>query len=64
MPSGKQAARAIACALILAMLQGCANASGGDFCDIYEPVYTHDRDTEETRQQADANNAAWLELCS
>lgn len=63
MPSGKPRARAIACALMLLTLQGCAGVSGGDFCDIYQPVYTHDEDTEETRRQADVNNAAWMELC-
>jgi hypothetical protein len=59
----KPRARATACALILLTLQGCASASGGDFCALYQPVYTADADTEETKRQADGNNAVWLALC-
>lgn len=46
------------------MLQGCAGASSGDFCDIYQPVYTAAADSAETRRQADLNNAVWAALCT
>jgi hypothetical protein len=60
----RQPVHAIACAAILTMLGGCGIASRGDFCSIYAPVYTAREDTAETRQQADANNALWMELCN
>ncbi len=48
---------------MLVMLSGCATNTAGDFCLIYKPVYTSDLDTEETRDQADQNNAVYQELC-
>lgn len=45
------------------MLSACANGSAGDFCAVYMPVYTSAQDTEQTRLQADLNNAVWFELC-
>lgn len=45
------------------MLSACAGDSRAEFCQLYRPVYTHADDTEETRRQADVNNAVWLELC-
>lgn len=54
----------IASGLILTTLSACGTSSPvRDFCLIYEPIYHSPADTEETRQQADRNNAAWLELC-
>ncbi len=51
--------------MILAMQQGCVNASqGGDFCMLYKPVYTTPKDTELTKQQVDNNNVVWIELCN
>jgi hypothetical protein len=41
----------------------CARVSPASFCALYIPVYTAAADTEETRRQADANNAVWLSLC-
>lgn len=58
-----RAAFATACAAILLTLPGCAPASRGDFCEIYQPVYTAPADTEDTKSQSDANNAVWQELC-
>lgn len=52
---------ATACALILPSLAMCGTASPpGDFCLIYQPVYTRAGDTPETRDQVDANNVVWL----
>ena len=51
------------CGAMLALLQGCAPALPGNFCAIYQPVYTSDKDTAETRDAADLNNAVWLETC-
>ncbi len=60
----RRLARAIACAAMLAMLNACAPASRGDFCEIYKPVYTAAADTAETKAMTDDNNAVWLELCA
>jgi hypothetical protein len=49
---------------MLAMLNACAPASRGDFCEIYKPVYTAAADTAETKAMTDDNNAVWLELCA
>ena len=54
---------AMLCGAMLALLQGCAPALPGNFCAIYQPVYTSDKDTAETRDAADLNNAVWLETC-
>jgi hypothetical protein len=54
---------ATACAMMLLMPAACAPASRGDFCTLYLPVYTAAEDSAETRRQADANNAVWLEIC-
>ncbi|MDE1151420.1 MAG: hypothetical protein PW788_02690 [Micavibrio sp.] len=48
---------------MLLMLNGCETALSGDFCTLYRPVYTAETDSVETRQEADVNNAVWLELC-
>lgn len=45
------------------MPAACATASHGDFCQIYQPVYTVAADSEKTKSQVDGNNAVWLELC-
>jgi len=50
--------------MMLIMLQGCKTASSGDFCALYKPVYTAKADTQETRNEANGNNAVWLALCS
>lgn len=49
--------------MILLPLSACATGSRASFCAIYRPVYTAAQDTEETKKQADGNNAAWLALC-
>lgn len=50
--------------MMLILQTGCAAVSAGDFCQIYEPVYTADADTAETRRRCDRNNAVWWQLCS
>jgi hypothetical protein len=55
---------ATACAVMLVLQAGCASVSRGSFCGLYRPVYTSAADTEETRRQADANNAVWMRLCA
>lgn len=61
----KQILRVIACALTLLTLNGCKIVSpeSRDFCLLYKPVYSAPADTKETRQQANENNAVWLDLC-
>jgi hypothetical protein len=51
--------------LILLTLPGCGKSTPAirDFCLHYQPVYTSSRDTEETRDSADKNNATYEELC-
>lgn len=53
----------IALSLTIALPSGCVSASQDSFCMIYQPVYTDGRDTEETRRQANANNAVWQDIC-
>jgi hypothetical protein len=48
---------------MLLMLSGCESVSQGSFCAIYLPVYTVPQDTELTKNQVDANNSVWVELC-
>lgn len=48
---------------ILNMLPGCGHVSEGDFCLLYDPVYTSVNDTDDTLQQIDYLNAIWLEFC-
>lgn len=62
-PLRRLASCAIGFGLTVALLSGCAAGSPGSFCMLYEPVYTHAGDTEETRGQADVNNALWWSLC-
>jgi len=55
---------ATACAAMLILPAGCGSASrGGEFCLLYQPVYLHENDTEDTKIQIDGNNAVWLEFC-
>lgn len=54
----------IVCIAMPITLGACVNGSAGDFCALYQPVYTADADTEATRQQADMNNVIWLEMCA
>jgi hypothetical protein len=49
--------------LTLSIVSGCATSLPGNFCDLYEPVYTSPQDTEETKLQVDINNAEWLATC-
>jgi len=63
MPMRRQWRYAIVLLPMLIMLNGCETASSGDFCTLYRPVYTADADSAETRNEADVNNAVWLELC-
>lgn len=57
----------IASIMMAIILIGCATGlqdeSSGGFCDIYEPIYTSEKDTEGTIKQAIRNNSVWLELC-
>lgn len=48
---------------ILLSVSACGTGSRGNFCELYHPVYTTQADTEETKRQADGNNAVWLKLC-
>ena len=60
---GQLIKRSVVLGVILLIVASCARSTKGDFCLIYEPFYTSDFDTEETREQADAMNAAYDELC-
>ena len=53
----------ISLSLIIVLQSGCAKSSHASFCDIYNPVYMSVDDSEETKNQIDANNAVWLDLC-
>jgi len=46
------------------ILQACAKNSLGSFCNLYIPIYSSTEDSEITKQQIDANNAVWLEICN
>ena len=48
--------------LFLLLLVGCYS-SVGEFCTIYEPVYTSKEDTEKTIEQTTDNNVAYEKLC-
>lgn len=65
MQSVKQKTSAVFISLMMIMLlglSGCSHATG-DFCDIYNPVYTSVNDTPETLGAVHENNAVWMELC-
>ena len=50
--------------LILIMLNACTTNINGDFCLIYEPIYTdYEHDTPETIRQTDRNNAVFEDIC-
>ncbi len=50
--------------LMLMLLGGCAtNTPASDYCLLYQPVYSHADDTEQTKIQIDGNNAVYDELC-
>ncbi|TVL97175.1 MAG: hypothetical protein CV087_22690 [Candidatus Brocadia sp. WS118] len=53
--------------LIAFMLNACAQnipaKTTDTFCELYQPIYMSERDTEETKQQIDANNGVYDELC-
>ena len=55
---------ATTCGMMMILQSGCANVSPASFCALYVPVYTDSADSEETRRQADVNNAVWLALCT
>lgn len=55
---------ATACGMMMILQSACANVSPASFCALYVPVYTSGADSEETRRQADVNNAVWLALCT
>ena len=63
MPWKKRLLCATVCCMIMITLQGCKAASSGDFCTLYKPVYTAKADTQQTRDDANGNNAVWLALC-
>lgn len=51
--------------LILGLLSGCETALPvSDFCLLYKPIYTHNKDTPETMGQIIRNNAVWLAHCT
>ena len=52
------------CGMMVILQSACAHVSPASFCAVYLPVYTSENDTEETRQQADSNNAIWWLLCT
>ena len=52
--------------LMLILLNACATNSRektSNFCDIYNPVYIHESDTETTKSNVDDNNIVWMDLC-
>lgn len=63
MMSWKQPIFVTVCGAMMILPSACVRVSPASFCAIYIPVYTAAEDTEETRRQADANNAVWLALC-
>ena len=60
----KQPLYATVCGMMLILQSACGRVSPASFCAVYIPVYTAADDTEETRKQADANNAVWLLQCA
>jgi len=48
---------------IVLIVNGCSTKSVGNFCDIYSPVYTSDKDTKITETQVLQNMAYYLEYC-
>ena len=44
-------------------LSACSSAATSDYCLLYNPVYYHESDTEETVEQVTDNNVVYLELC-
>lgn len=49
--------------ITLLFVTGCKTVSLNNFCDLYEPVYSRDTDRQELRDNINANNAVYLELC-
>ena len=52
--------------MILLIVTGCGKGLPvriSNFCDISQPVYVHEDDTEGTKDQVDENNIAFLRLC-
>ena len=52
--------------LMLILLNGCVANSRektSNFCLLYNPVYTHESDTETTKSNVDDNNIVWMDLC-
>jgi hypothetical protein len=45
------------------IMTACKNVSSDSFCHLYRPVYSSPQDTQQTRDEANANNAVWLERC-
>lgn len=55
------------------MLNGCASGpnspapndgvNNARYCNVYSPVFTSTKDTEETKRQVDGNNAKYEKLC-
>lgn len=60
----KLCAIVINCGMIVILLSSCAkDLHGSNFCALYQPVYVHRQDTEETKYQVDQNNVLWAEFC-
>ena len=49
--------------ITLLFVTGCKTVSLNNFCDLYTPVYSRDTDRQELRDNINANNAVYLELC-
>ena len=56
---------ATACALSVLLLTACGGNSPGDFCSVYQPVYSSSDSLcdERIREQVDGNNAVFLCSC-
>ncbi len=59
----KRCRQGILCVVVTILLSACAKNLDGDFCLLYEPVYSSAQDTEETQKQIDNNNVVWEVLC-
>lgn len=60
----KRASKLVGLTLITLMfVTGCKTVSRNNFCVLYTPVYSRDTDRQELRDNINANNAVYLELC-
>jgi len=60
----RKASKLVGLTLItLLCVTGCKTVSLNNFCDLYTPVYSKQTDRQELRDNINANNAVYLELC-